>query len=131
MSDSKSESLRGEIIASRELTLCWCLLNGRSPVGHYVGVKIQTSFKISRKFIIIRPVSHFLYSQVTSIKVTVYESHRYDLFFVSCNTTGDDVAPGNVGLLDQVYALEWIKTNIAGQPGQVVYLITKTFLYSE
>ena len=43
----------------------------------------------------------------------------YDLGFL---TTGDDVLPGNLGLLDQIEALRWVQkyiTNFGGDPDNV------------
>ncbi|KAK0069681.1 carboxylesterase 1C [Biomphalaria pfeifferi] len=52
--------------------------------------------------------------------VVVTFNYRLDAFgFLS---TEDDVIPGNFGLLDQIFALKWVKENIAnfgGNPNQV------------
>ena len=48
-------------------------------------------------------------------------SHTF-IAFLGFFSTGDDVAPGNYGLLDQVAALNWVKDNIekfGGDPDQV------------
>ena len=40
-------------------------------------------------------------------------------------TTGDDVLPGNLGLMDQIEALRWVQkyiSNFGGDPGNVTIL---------
>ena len=47
---------------------------------------------------------------------------QYRLGFIGFFTTGDHLAPGNYGMLDQVHALKWVKKNIrsfGGDPNKV------------
>ena len=37
--------------------------------------------------------------------------------FIGFMTTGDDVMPGNYGILDQIEALRWVKKNISAFGG--------------
>ena len=39
------------------------------------------------------------------------------VLFVGFLTSGDDILPGNYGLLDQIAALQWTQDNIAGFRG--------------
>ncbi|XP_071941269.1 cholinesterase-like [Antedon mediterranea] len=52
----------------------------------------------------------------------VYVTMNYRLGVMGFQTTGDDVSPGNYGLMDQRMALEWIQENIkafGGDPEKV------------
>ena len=45
---------------------------------------------------------------------------NYRLGALGFLTTGDNAAPGNVGLLDQRMALEWVRDNIDAFAGRVL-----------
>ena len=44
------------------------------------------------------------------------------VFILGYLSTGDDILPGNYGLRDQIFAMQWVKENIAafsGNPDEV------------
>ena len=61
-------------------------------------------------------------SDVLALQGVVVVVIQYRLGAFGFLTTGDSVAPGNLGMLDQVEALKWVKENIkdfGGNPNQV------------
>lgn len=67
--------------------------------------------------------SYFLYESSTlAARGVVVVTINYRLGAFGFLSTGDDVMPGNFGLLDQVLALKWVQKNIAtfgGDPDEV------------
>lgn len=53
---------------------------------------------------------------------SITSCHRFHEFFAGFLSTGDNAAPGNFGLKDQVAALKWVQKNIealGGNPNSV------------
>ncbi|XP_033126556.1 cholinesterase 1-like [Anneissia japonica] len=65
-----------------------------------------------------------LYSPVPIVAIgnVIVVTLNYRLGFLGFMSTGDDVVPGNMGLLDQIMALQWVQANIkafGGDPSKV------------
>ncbi|XP_036604060.1 pyrethroid hydrolase Ces2e-like [Trichosurus vulpecula] len=100
-----------------------CLyLNIYVPVQAKEGARLPVMVWIHGGGFVLGSASMFDGSILSASKNVVVVAIQYRLGILGFFSTGDEHAPGNWGLLDQVAALRWIQRNIAhfgGDPGLV------------
>ncbi|XP_056384330.1 fatty acyl-CoA hydrolase precursor, medium chain-like [Hyla sarda] len=100
-----------------------CLyLNIFTPADRMTGERLPVMVFIHGGALVMGGAMMFEGSALAAYENVVVVSIQYRLGIPGFFSTGDDRAPGNYGLLDQVAALQWVQENIAyfgGDPNSV------------